>query len=194
LWTSGQKKKQIKNAIKKMYDIRAARVNTLIRPDGLKKAYVKLLPGLVRALHSSLVLESLVDQLEHTLEAHAPPLTMSATRKTRSVSEAINARLALVMKSGRYHLGYKSTLKSLRQGKCKLVIIASNCPRLRKSTLDYYAMLAKAQVYRYPASSIELGTACGRYFRVMVMAITDPGDSDILKAITEEAAGGSAAV
>jgi large subunit ribosomal protein L30e len=149
---------------------------------------------LVRALHSSLVLESLVDQLEHTLEAHAPPLTMSATRKTRSVSEAINARLALVMKSGRYHLGYKSTLKSLRQGKCKLVIIASNCPRLRKSTLDYYAMLAKAQVYRYPASSIELGTACGRYFRVMVMAITDPGDSDILKAITEEAAGGSAAV
>jgi len=37
-------KKQIKNAIKKMYDIRAARVNTLIRPDGLKKAYVKLLP------------------------------------------------------------------------------------------------------------------------------------------------------
>jgi large subunit ribosomal protein L30e len=115
-------------------------------------------------------------------------LIMSAVRKTKSVSEAINARLALVMKSGRYHLGYKSTLKSMRQGKCKLIIIASNCPPLRKSTLEYYAILAKAQVHHYPASSIELGTACGRYFRVTTMGITDPGDSDILKAIAEEAA------
>jgi len=33
---------QIKNAVKKLYDIQAEKVNTLIRPDGLKKAYVKL--------------------------------------------------------------------------------------------------------------------------------------------------------
>ena len=32
--------------------------------------------------------------------------------------ESINSRLALVMKSGKALLGYKSTLKSLRQGKC----------------------------------------------------------------------------
>ena len=31
--------------------------------------------------------------------------------------ESINAKLALVMKSGKALLGYKSTLKSLRQGK-----------------------------------------------------------------------------
>ena len=31
--------------------------------------------------------------------------------------ESINSRLALVMKSGKYTLGYKSTLKTLRQGK-----------------------------------------------------------------------------
>ena len=37
-------KKQIKHAVKKMYDIKASKVNTLIRPDGLKKAYVKLQP------------------------------------------------------------------------------------------------------------------------------------------------------
>lgn len=35
-------KKQIKSAVKKLYDITAAKVNTLIRPDGSKKAYVKL--------------------------------------------------------------------------------------------------------------------------------------------------------
>eukprot|EP01134_Creolimax_fragrantissima_P002576 CFRG2576T1 len=35
-------KPQIKLAVKQMYDIDAARVNTLIRPDGQKKAYVKI--------------------------------------------------------------------------------------------------------------------------------------------------------
>ncbi|CAF3482985.1 unnamed protein product [Rotaria sp. Silwood1] len=32
----------IKQAVKKMYDVEAEKVNTLIRPDGEKKAYVRL--------------------------------------------------------------------------------------------------------------------------------------------------------
>jgi large subunit ribosomal protein L23Ae len=35
-------KRQIAQAVKKMYDIVTAKVNTLVRPDGLKKAYVRL--------------------------------------------------------------------------------------------------------------------------------------------------------
>jgi large subunit ribosomal protein L23Ae len=35
-------KRQIKNAVKELYAIDADRVNTLITPKGLKKAYVKL--------------------------------------------------------------------------------------------------------------------------------------------------------
>ena len=34
----------IKKAVKKMYDVEAEKVNTLIRPDGEKKAYVRLKP------------------------------------------------------------------------------------------------------------------------------------------------------
>jgi len=37
-------KSQIKTALKTLYDIKAVRVNTLIRPDGQKKAYVRLAP------------------------------------------------------------------------------------------------------------------------------------------------------
>uniref|UniRef100_A0A0K8R8C3 Putative 60s ribosomal protein l23 n=1 Tax=Ixodes ricinus TaxID=34613 RepID=A0A0K8R8C3_IXORI len=37
-------KHQIKAAVKKLYDIDVAKVNTLIRPDGQKKAYVRLAP------------------------------------------------------------------------------------------------------------------------------------------------------
>merc|ERR1712061_318729 len=35
---------QIKAAVKKLYDINVSKVNTLIRPDGQKKAYVRLAP------------------------------------------------------------------------------------------------------------------------------------------------------
>mmetsp|Transcript_11096 Transcript_11096/g.23834 ORF Transcript_11096/g.23834 Transcript_11096/m.23834 type:complete len:144 (-) Transcript_11096:2055-2486(-) len=35
-------KPKIKDAVRKMYDIQAAKVNTLIRPDGQKKAFVRL--------------------------------------------------------------------------------------------------------------------------------------------------------
>nr|ACO12741.1 60S ribosomal protein L23a [Lepeophtheirus salmonis] len=37
-------KYQIKSAVKKLYEISVSKVNTLIRPDGQKKAYVKLAP------------------------------------------------------------------------------------------------------------------------------------------------------
>ena len=80
-----------------------------------------------------------------------------ATKKSKKTAESINSRLALVMKSGKgslllavlgcgspspkasstditisaVTLGYKSTLKTLRSGKAKLVIIAGNTPPLR---------------------------------------------------------------
>jgi len=53
-------------------------------------------------------------------------------------------------------LGYKSTLKTLRNGKAKLVIIAANAPPLRKSELEYYAMLAKAPVHHFSGNNVSL--------------------------------------
>merc|ERR1712240_981129 len=55
-----------------------------------------------------------------------------AQKKVKKSNESINSRLALVMKSGKYMLGYKQTLKTLRSGKSKLVIIANNTPPLRR--------------------------------------------------------------
>lgn len=89
--------------------------------------------------------------------------------------ESINSRLQLVMKSGKYVLGYKQSQKMIRQGKAKLVILANNCPALRKSEIEYYAMLAKTGVHHYSGNNIELGTACGKYYRVCTLAIIDPG-------------------
>ena len=199
---------------------------------------------------------------------------MAATKKTKKSQESINSRLALVMKSGKFTLGYKTTLKTLRSGKvrgwekcrprdkrdgcaesskhiwqsmlgpaptrlrplhsraaerrcariscacastlcengdrhgwgtlhapltrppalsgsgashtqAKLIIISNNCPAIRKSEIEYYAMLSKTGVHHYAGNNVDLGTACGKLHRVSVLTITDPGDSDIVKTTTE---------
>ena len=51
-------------------------------------------------------------------------------------------------------MGSKSTMKTLRSGKAKLVLIAGNCPPLRKSELEYYAMLAKVPVHHFNGNNV----------------------------------------
>lgn len=75
----------------------------------------------------------------------------------KAQAENINTKLGLVMRRGKAVLGYKSTVKSLRNGKAKLILIANNCPTLRKSQIEYYAMLAKIDIFLYPGSNIDLG-------------------------------------
>ncbi|KAL0368794.1 UNVERIFIED_CONTAM: 60S ribosomal protein L30 [Sesamum calycinum] len=88
----------------------------------------------------------------------------------RKSHESINNRLALVMKSGKYTLGYKTVLKTLRNSKGKLILISNNCPPLRKSEIEYYAMLSKVGVHHYNGNNVDLGTACGKYFRCRASA------------------------
>ncbi|KAF8819757.1 ribosomal protein RPL30, partial [Cardiosporidium cionae] len=104
-----------------------------------------------------------------------------AKSKKKGSSESINSKLQLVMKSGKASLGYKRALADVRSGRAKLVVISSNCPPLRKSEMEYNAMLAKCGVHHYLGDTRELGTACGKVFRVSCMSITNAGDSDIIK-------------
>ncbi|CAG8249005.1 unnamed protein product [Penicillium salamii] len=112
--------------------------------------------------------------------SYEPTLKSFKMVKTKKSGDTLSSRLALVMKSGKVTMGTKSTMKTLRSGKAKLVLISGNCPPLRKSELEYYAMLAKTPVHHFNGNNIELGTACGKLFRCSAMAILDAGDSDIL--------------
>ena len=84
------------------------------------------------------------------------------------------------MKSGKAILGYKHSMKALRKGKAKMILIASNCPHLRKAEVEYMAMLGKCSVHHYGGDNTALGTACGKFFNCSVLTIIDGGDSDIL--------------
>ncbi|KAK3205306.1 hypothetical protein Dsin_019352 [Dipteronia sinensis] len=83
---------------------------------------------------------------------------MVAAKKSKKTHESINNRLALVMISGKYILGYKTVLTSLRNSKGESVIIANNCPPLHKSEIENYALLAKVGVHHYNQNNVDLGT------------------------------------
>merc|ERR1712118_636651 len=92
-------------------------------------------------------------------------------RRKKSV-DSINAKIQLVLKSGHTRLGYNSTLKSLRKGESKLILIANNCPPGRKSELEYLAMLSKIGIHNFVGNNVDLGTVCGKFFRICSLSIT----------------------
>nr|XP_025707201.1 60S ribosomal protein L23a isoform X1 [Callorhinus ursinus] len=69
-------KHQIKQAVKKLYDIDVAKVNTLIRPDGEKKAYVRLAPD-----YDALDVANKVSSLCYQLIYHLGPSDVSASNQ-----------------------------------------------------------------------------------------------------------------
>ncbi|AOA63105.1 GQ67_00110T0 [Komagataella phaffii] len=44
-------------------------------------------------------------------------------------------------------------------------------------------MLSKTNIYYFQGGNNELGTACGKLFRVGTLAILDAGDSDLLSVV-----------
>merc|ERR1711904_646113 len=106
-------------------------------------------------------------------------------QNSKGNQSSIHAKLQLVLKSGRSLFGYNSTMKSLRLGTSKLIIVSNNCPPVRKSELEYYAMLTKTGIHNFSGNNVDLGTVCGKFFRICSMSITDPGDSDIIKPKTK---------
>ena len=74
-------------------------------------------------------------------------------------------------------------MKMLRNGQSKLVIISNNCPAIRRTQLEYMAILGGSKVLHFEGNNVELGTAVSRMHRVCVLAIQDPGDSDILASV-----------
>ncbi|AAB89372.1 MULTISPECIES: 50S ribosomal protein L30e [Archaeoglobus] len=74
-----------------------------------------------------------------------------------------------VLKTGGYRLGSKSTLKSLRNGEAKAVIVASNCPEEVLEKIKSYDV----KILVYNGTNMELGALCGKPFSVAAMAITE---------------------
>lgn len=100
-------------------------------------------------------------------------------KKTKKENQGISSKLRLIVKSGKFSIGYKSTLRNLKDGKCKLIIVADNCPPGRRLELEYYSMLNKCSIHHFYGNNSELGIACGKMFRCSCFGIIESGDAEL---------------
>ncbi len=94
--------------------------------------------------------------------------------------------LATAVKTGKVLFGAETTLKIAMSGKVSLVVVASNCPKESRESLEYSCKLSKIPLVVYPGTSLELGRVCGKPFFVSALAIRDAGSSEILKLAVEK--------
>ena len=88
------------------------------------------------------------------------------------------------IKTGKVVFGAKETIKLVKLGKAKAVIMASLAKPELKEDLRYYAKLSGIPVYVYRGSPYDLGSLCGKPFPVSMLAIVEPGDSSIVEIVS----------
>ena len=74
----------------------------------------------------------------------------------------------------------------MRRGKAKPVILTNNCSALRKSEIEYDAMLVKTGVHHYRGNNAELSTDVKSTTEAFTLAMIDPDDSDIIRSMPEQ--------
>lgn len=97
----------------------------------------------------------------------------------------IDRALGVAVKTGKVLFGANSTIKNVMTGRVRLVVLASNCPDNIRKDIEKYCKISRIPLVVSSRNNIELGRVCGKPFSVSVLAIRDPGDSDILKVVSE---------
>ena len=89
--------------------------------------------------------------------------------------------IATAVKTGKVIFGTNEAIRSIKNGKARLIIMASNIPSQIRGDLEYYGSLSSIPVVTYRGNNIDLGMVCGRLFAVATLTIKEAGDSEILK-------------
>ncbi len=99
------------------------------------------------------------------------------------MSVSLERELRNLMKTGEYVIGTRQTLKLLKLGKLKMVIMAKNAPPEVRKRVEYYARLSGTPVLVYEGTSVELGQAIGKPFTAALIGIVEEGTSRILELV-----------
>jgi len=88
--------------------------------------------------------------------------------------------LRKALRTGTVYLGSKRTIKALKKGEAKMVVVAMNCPKDIREKIEK-ANKEKVPVLVYEGTNMELGAICGKPFSVAALAIIEAGESEILE-------------
>ena len=91
--------------------------------------------------------------------------------------------LSKVVKTGRCVLGLREVQKSVRGS--KIIIYSTKIPQDRIKQLIEACRTANVPTLAYEGTSLELGSLCGKRFRVSALAVKAVGDADLTPLLNE---------
>lgn len=92
----------------------------------------------------------------------------------------LNKALRNTIQTGKVYIGSNQTLNAVHNAQAKAVVLAANCPRDVREQIS-----GKVPIIDFSGMGVDLGTVCGKPFVISVLAIVEPGESEILKVIRE---------
>jgi large subunit ribosomal protein L30e len=75
------------------------------------------------------------------------------------------------LKENKVIIGSKKTIKYLKLGNVKLIILANNCPENIKKDIEHYAKLSEVKIENFDGTAKQLGIFCGKPFAIASLAI-----------------------
>ena len=98
---------------------------------------------------------------------------------------SFESELKTLLRTGNVVFGTRRTLKMVKNGKVKMVIIATTLRQDLKDDIKTYAKLSNIPVYEYGGSGYELGKLCGKPYMVSTIGVIDPGESKLVEQLKE---------
>ena len=75
------------------------------------------------------------------------------------------------LKENKVIIGSKTTIKYLRLGNVKLIVLANNCPENIRNDIENYAKSSGVEVKNFDGTAKQLGVFCGKPFAIASLAI-----------------------
>ena len=85
--------------------------------------------------------------------------------------------MKVIVKDGKYDLGVKESLKSLKS--TKLLVYSDSLDEATISNIEKSCKKSSVPTIAYSGSSMTLGLICGKPFKVSSISVKSTGDADI---------------
>lgn len=94
--------------------------------------------------------------------------------------------IATAVKTGKVSFGANIAIQTAKNGKAKIIVLASNCPKQKKEQIEYYGKISKVPIITYQGDTMDMAAICNKLFVISALTIRETGDSEILKIVKND--------
>jgi len=94
--------------------------------------------------------------------------------------------IATAVKTGKVSFGANIAIQTSKNGKAKIIVLASNCPKQIKEQIEYYGEISKVPIITYQGDTMDMAAICNKLFVISALTIRETGDSEILKIVKND--------